>query len=235
VVAGTRTAFTAGFTDPNPADTHTAVWSRGDTCTQTAGSVTEKDGVGTVGGDHVFCYPGVYPVALTVTDSTGLSAKVARDVVVVPSSGAAVAGGGWFMSPQGAYRRQRLHAGRASFSFVSAATTPGAGPMTLKFHVADMDFRSTGYDTLSVAGTRAQYQGRGTLNGKGNYQFLLVAVDGSTSKAVRDSRYRLKLWHVDARSRAEVVDYDNQAAGTRTLAAGGDGSVIGGGGIVVRR
>ena len=233
VVAGARTAFAANFTDQNRTDTHTATWFWGDTCTQAAGSVAERDGVGTASGEHVFCRTGVYPVALTVTDNTGLSAKVARDVVVVPASGAAVAGGGWFHSPQGAYRKQRLHAGRASFSFVSAATTPGAGPMTLKFHFADMDFRSAGYDSLSVAGTRAQYQGSGTLNGKGHYKFLLTAVDGSSSKAVRDSRLRLKIWHVDARSKAEVVDYDNQAS-ARTLAATGDGSVIGGG-IVIRR
>lgn len=233
VVAGTRAMFSADFTDRNRADTHTATWFWGDTCTRTAGTVTESDGAGTASGDHVFCSPGVYPIALTVTDNTGLSAMVARDIVVVAPSGAAVAGGGWFMSPQGAYRKQRIYAGRASFSFVSAPTNPGAGPMTLKFRVADMDFRSTGYDALSVAGSRAQYQGSGTLNGKGGYKFLLIAVDGSTSKAVRDSRFRLKVWHADARSKGEVVDYDNQAA-ARTVAIAGDGSVIGGGSIIIR-
>lgn len=234
VVAGTRAAFAADFTDQNRADTHTATWSWGDTCTHTAGTVTESDGAGTASGDHLFCSTGVYPVALTVTDNTGLGTTVARDVVVVAPSGAAVAGGGWFLSPQGAYRKQRMHAGRASFGFVSAAATTGAGPMTLKFHVAGLDFRSAGYDSLSVAGTRAQYEGSGTINGKGSYRFLLTAVDGSTSKAVRDSRLRLKVWHFDARTKGEVVDYDNQPA-TRTLAAAGDGSVIGGGSIVVRR
>lgn len=234
VVAGKHTSFSAHFTDRNRTDTHTADWFWGDTCTRTAGTVTESHGAGTASGEHVFCNAGVYPVALTVTDNTGLSAKVARDVVVLPSSGAAVAGGGWFLSPQGAYRKQRFHSGRASFSFVSSAANPGAGPMTLKFHVADMEFRSAGYDVLSVAGSRAQYQGSGTLNGRGDYKFLLTALDGSASKALRDSRFRLKVWHVDARSKAEVVDYDNLAI-PRALAAAGDGSVIGGGGIVIRR
>lgn len=234
VVAGKRAVFAAHFTDRNRTDTHTALWFWGDDCTHTPGTVIEKDGAGTASGDHLFCNAGVYPVALTVKDNTGLSATVSRDVVVLAPTGAAVGGGGWFMSPQGAYRKQRIHAGRASFSFVSAVANHGAGPMTLKFHVADMVFRSARYESLSVAGRRVQYQGSGTINGKGDYKFLLAAVDGSTSKAVRHSRLRLKIWHVDARSKAEVVDYDNQPA-ARTLAAAGDGSVIGGGGIVIRR
>jgi probable HAF family extracellular repeat protein len=234
VLAGARTAFAAGFTDPNRADIHTASWLWGDTCTRTAGTVKESGGVGTARADHVFCNAGVYPVALTVADNTGLSATVTRDVVGVPAAGAAVAGGGWFLSPPGAYRKQRLHSGHASFSFVSAGATPAAGSMTLKFHVADLDFRSAGYDTLSLSGTAAHYQGSGTLNGKDNYKFLLTAVDGSTSKALRKSRLRLKVWHVDARSKTDVVDYDNQTA-AHALAAGGDGSVIGGGGILMRR
>lgn len=233
VVAGTRAAFAADFTDRNRTDTHTALWFWGDDCTHTPGTVIEKDGAGTASGDHLFCNAGVYPVALTVKDNTGLSATVSRDVVVLASTGAAVGGGGWFMSPQGAYRKQRIHAGRASFSFVSTVANQGAGPMTLKFHVADMVFRSARYESLSVAGSRVQYQGSGTINGKGDYKFVLAAVDGSTSKAIRNSRLRLKVWHVDARSKAEVVDYDNQPA-ARTLAAAGEGSVIGGG-IVIRR
>lgn len=234
VVAGARVTFSADFTDRNRTDTHTAQWSWGDTCTHTAGTVIEHDGTGTARGDHIFCSAGVYPVALTVTDNTGLSGMAARDVVVVAPTGAAVGGGGWFFSAQGAYRKQRIHAGRASFSFVSTVANQGAGPMTLKFHVADMDFRSAGYESQSVGGNRVQYQGSGTLNGKGNYKFLLAAVDGSTSKAVRDSRLRLKVWHVDARSKGEVIDYDNQAV-TRAVRSAGEGSVLGGGSILIRR
>jgi hypothetical protein len=234
VVAGTRAAFSARFTDRNRTDTHTASWFWGDDCARTQGTVVESDGAGTASGDHLFCNAGVYPVALTVTDNTGLSGTASRDVVVLAPTGAAVGGGGWFMSPPGAYRKQRIHAGRASFSFVSAGASQGAGPMTLKFHVADMVFRSARYESLSVGGSRVQYQGSGTINGKGDYKFMLVAVDGSTSKAVRYSRLHLRVWHVDARSKADVVDYDNQGA-ARTLSAAGEGSVIGGGAIVIRR
>ena len=81
VAAGTRVAFSANFIDQNSADTHSAAWSWGRG--RTPGTVTENDGAGTVRGHHTFDAAGVYPVTLTVTDSTGLSVTVARDVEVV--------------------------------------------------------------------------------------------------------------------------------------------------------
>jgi probable HAF family extracellular repeat protein len=237
VAAGTRVGFSASFTDQNRGDTHRATWSWGDRCARSPGTVTERGGSGTANAHHTFCMAGVYPVTLTVTDNTGLSATVARDVVVYDPSAAMVTGGGWFMSPQGAYRKDRVQAGRATFSFVSKLTnepTPRQGEMTLKFHVANLNFQSAAYDTLSVAGNRAQYQGSGTLNGTGSYKFLMTAVDGSVFRAGGQSRFRMKIWHTDARTNAEVVDYDNQVQ-TSTLAAVSEGSVIEGGGILIRR
>jgi probable HAF family extracellular repeat protein len=237
VAAGTRVAFSASFTDQNSADTHSATWSWGDRCARDPGTVTEGNGAGTAGGQHTFCTAGVYPVTLTVTDNTGRSATVARDVVVYDASAAAVSGAGWFMSPQGAYRKERVQAGRASFSFVSKASSdpaPRQGQMTLGFHVANLHFQSAAYDSLALAGVRAQYQGSGTVNGTGSYKFLMTVVDGSASKSVRQSRFRMKIWHIDAATNAEAVDYDNQVQ-ANALAADSEGSVIGGGSIMIRR
>lgn len=256
VAAGTRVAFSAGFTDQNGGDTHKATWTWGDHCALSVASVTESGGAGTVRGQHTFCTAGVHPVTLTVTDSTGLSATVARDVVVYAPSSAAVTGAGWFLSPQGAYKREKIHAGRASFSFV-AATRPAAirpaDETMLKFHVANLDFQSGAYEVLSVAAGRAQYQGSGTVNGRGNYLFLLSAQAGNDGSAASPGRLRIRIWHRDARSNAEVVDYDNQVAarargvaGDNALAAravpnatdtgdAGEGSAIGGGGIVLHQ
>jgi hypothetical protein len=44
----------------------------------------------------------------------------------------------------------------------------------------------------------------------------------------------MKIWHIDARTNAEVADYDNQLQAS-TLAAGSEGSVIGAGSIVIRK
>ena len=39
-----------------------------------------------------------------------------------------------------------------------------------------------------IAGTKAQYKGTGTINGAGEYGFMLMAIDGSPDK------FRIKIW-----------------------------------------
>ncbi|MBC7452958.1 MAG: hypothetical protein H7335_04495 [Massilia sp.] len=253
VAAGTRMTFSAEFTDQNTADTHSATWSWGERCARNAATatatvtatvtVTESAGAGTARGQHAFCTAGVHPVTLTVTDSSGRSATVARDVVVYDPSTAAMTGTGWFLSPQGAYKKERIHAGRASFSVVAAR----AGGSVLKFNVANLNFQSGAFDAQSVAKGRAQYGGSGTLNGRGNYQFALSAQEGGDAGAATQGRLRMKIWHRDARAGAEIVDYDNQIAArahpltARMVAETGagsgasEGSAIGGGSIVLHR
>jgi hypothetical protein len=57
----------AGFTDPGTPDTHTALWSWGDS-NSSAGVVTETNGSGSVTGSHSYGSVGSYTVTLTVTD-----------------------------------------------------------------------------------------------------------------------------------------------------------------------
>jgi len=63
-----------------------------------------------------------------------------------------------------------------------------------------LNFKSTSYDWLVIAGTKAQYKGAGTINGAGNYGFMLTAIDGTPDK------FRIKIWD---KVTAEVI-YDNQ-------------------------
>lgn len=90
-------------------------------------------------------------------------------------------GGGWIMSPPGAYKADTTLAGRATFGFVSkylkGATTP-SGNTEFQFQAAKLQFFSNNYDWLVVGGARAQYKGTGTINGAGTYKFMLTAVDG---------------------------------------------------------
>jgi hypothetical protein len=109
--------------------------------------------------------------------------------------------------------------GRATFGFVSkyrrGATVP-EGNTEFQFKAGNLNFHSTGYDWLVVnqGGTNAQFKGYGTINGTGNYGFMLWATDGSPDK------FRIKIW--DAAT--EAVVYDN-----------GTDQAIGGGSIVVHR
>lgn len=68
-----------------------------------------------------------------------------------------------------------------------------------------MNFHSSSYDWLVIAGAKAQYKGKGTINGAGDYGFMLSAVDGKLSGDGKD-KFRIKIWN---RTTNEVV-YDNQ-------------------------
>ncbi|HSK66644.1 MAG TPA: hypothetical protein VK888_06930, partial [Anaerolineales bacterium] len=109
--------------------------------------------------------------------------------------------------------------GKATFGFVSkyrrGASVPD-GNTEFQFKAGGLNFSSTSYQWLVVnqGGTNAQFKGYGTINGAGNYGFMLWATDGSPDK------FRIQIWDADT----EVVVYDN-----------GTDQPIGGGSIVVHR
>lgn len=88
VKVNTSTGFSANFTDANTADTHTASWDWGDGHTS-SGTVTESNGSGSVSDSHTYTALGSYTVALTVTDSTGLSSTSQSVIAIIPASGLA--------------------------------------------------------------------------------------------------------------------------------------------------
>ena len=127
--------------------------------------------------------------------------------------------------------------GRATFSFVSkylkGANKP-SGNTEFRFQAANLYFTSNDYDWLVVSGARAQYKGIGAFNGVAGYRFLLTAVDGQVSGGGGVDRFRIKIWHQDPDTQADVVDYDNQldASTEGTLQ---EGTAIGGGSIVIHK
>jgi hypothetical protein len=165
-----------------------------------------------------------------VTDKDGGSGQAIFQYVVVydPSAGF-VTGGGWINSPAGAYTPDPSLTGRATFGFVSkyqhGATVP-TGNTQFTFHVASMNFNSTSYDWLVIAGARAQYKGTGTINGSGNYGFMLTAIDGQINGGGEVDKFRIKIWD---KTTGQII-YDNQ------MGAGDDASPtteIAGGSIVI--
>lgn len=226
VLVATQVQFAASFLDQDSADRHSATWSWNDGC-GSANDVNKAQAGTPVRANHTFCRSGDFWVTLTVTDSSGRSTTVGRTVTVYDYF-PAVAGSGWLMSPHGANRQDKLQSGRATFSFAATAAPP-ARKMTLRFKVGKLAFESSAYDALSVAAGRAEYRGSGTLNGAANYRFSLTVADGAT----KQGRLRMQIWHADARSGADVVDYDNQSGAVAAVAA--EGSRIAGGSIVIRQ
>ena len=219
----------AGFSDPDAGDTHTAFWNWGDGTTS-AGVVDEA--IGEVTGSHAYSLPGVYTLQLVLADGGGESATAAYQYVVIyDPDGGFVTGGGWIMSPAGAYVPNPALSGKATFGFV-AKYKPGANTPTgnteFQFHAAGLNFKSTSYDWLVVAGARAQYKGLGTINGAGEYSFMLTVIDGQVNGGGGVDKFRIKIMDKDSGG----LVYDNR------MNAPDDAdptTALGGGSIVIHK
>lgn len=239
VAINSAVAVTAAFTDGNPADSHTAIvdWEG----VALPGAVIGSGGAGAVAGSHSFTAPGVYTIGVTVSDGgrsgTRSSALDTPAYLVVydPTSGF-VTGGGWINSPSGACRWQGCASdgstvGKATFGFVSrykrGANVPD-GNTEFQFAAGGLSFRSTSYQWLVVAGSRAQFKGTGTINGGGDFGFLLTAIDGALASGGGADQFRIKLWD---RVTGAVV-YDNQMGQLEDSPAA---TILGGGSIVIHR
>ena len=172
---GTPVSFAAPFTDPGVHDTHTATWSF-DALTA-PGLVTELGGSGTATATYAFTAPGVYTVAVAVTDNAGGVGRATSLVAVFDPRGGFVTGGGWQGSPNG----------KAHFNITSIYKgTSVTGK--LDFRNDALSFAADSLSWLVVAGHAAELRGTGTLNATHGYQFEAFAVQGSPD------RFRIKIW-----------------------------------------
>lgn len=223
VSVSTTIQMSGNFTDADVGDAHTAEWDWGD---ETADTVAPA--VSPVSGSHSYNAPGVYTVTLTVTDAAGASDTASfQYVVVYEASAGFVTGGGWIDSPSGAYAADSSLAGKANFGFVAkykkGATTP-SGQTEFRFHAGDLDFHSTEYQWLVVAGAHAKFKGSGTVNGEGTYGFMLTATDGDIAGGGGTDKFRIKITDGDS------VVYDNKMGEPGNSDAATE---LGGGSIVI--
>ena len=176
---------------------------------------------------------GVHEICVVGTDSSGnLGAEECLLLAVFDPTAGFVTGGGWISSPPGAVTQAPSLQGKANFGFVSkykkGATTP-TGQTEFNFKVANLNFHSDVYNWLVVAGHKAMYKGTGTINGGGNYGFLLSAIDAALTPSTEKDKVRIKIWD---KENADALVYDNQQG------AGDDEdptTAIGGGSIVIHK
>ena len=194
-LTGTGANITADitFTDADPAEStpYTIVIDWGDgkpTQTVTSTAVTNTT---TLHPTHQYTETGVYRITVTLSDKIYPNAdtEIFEYVVVFDPSGGFVTGGGWINSPATACQLTEACntlTGKANFGLVSkyqkGANVP-TGDTEFQFQTGGLNFKSKVYEWLVVAGARAQFKGTGTVNGSGNYGFILTAIDG-TSMAV---------------------------------------------------
>lgn len=230
VPVGTSTTISASFGDVGVLDTHSCSISWD--VEVAAGAVTESGGSGSCSGSRTYTAAGVYTVTVTVTDDDGGSgASIFQYIVVYDPNAGFVTGGGWIDSPAGAYAADITLSGKANFGFVSKykkGMTVPTGETQFQFHVANFSFHSTAYEWLVVSGPKAQYKGRGMVNGSGDYGFLLTATDGQVSGGGGIDKFRIKIW--DAITNQVV--YDNVPGAGDDMDAASP-QTIGGGSIVI--
>jgi uncharacterized repeat protein (TIGR02543 family) len=192
----------------------------------TDGSITmlppvqcNEDGVASV---QVELGADVYSVEASILENGYAAPAIDNSIVVVyDPTGGSVTGGGWIDSPEGSYMADLTATGKANFGFVSkyqkGAVVP-SGNTEFQFKLGNLNFHSDSYEWLVVnkESKRAQYKGTGTINGAGQYKFMIWATDhGSGSDT-----FRIKIWN--ALDEDEVI-YDN---GSDQTIGGGQISVI---------
>jgi len=121
--------------------------------------------------------------------------------------------------------------GKASFGFVSkyqkGATIP-TGETQFTFQVANLDFHSTVYQWLVVSGPMAQYKGSGTINGSGNYNFLLTGRDGSLAGGNTPDGFRIQITNPVT----GAIIYDNLLSADSSMTSANT-QALGGGSIMI--
>jgi hypothetical protein len=239
--------ITGTFTDPGgQSDQHTVAfaWYSGTTLTNISSgtpTVTYSGATGNYSLTRSDIPTGVYWVRVTVTDREGAPTSVdGRYVVVYDPNGGFVTGGGWIIAESGScvamYAPNGVCAsatgGRANFGFISkyqkGANAP-SGNTEFQFQAGNLNFKSTAYQWLVIAGGKAQYKGQGTINGGSIlYNFLLTGVDGGAAGGQGTDKFRIKI--TDPNNPDHVV-FDNQMGGDETT---GTGSALGGGSINIQ-
>jgi len=169
----------------------------------------------------------------------GLSLQSVNSVEVKPpdeepppsSDYGLVTGSGWINSPAGAWPSEPALTGKASFGFVSKREPRDALPTgwtRFQFSDANLSFYGASQQGLAVAGAKAHYQGAGTINARGDFGFVLTAIDGRQPGGGGVDKFRIKIWD---KATGDIV-YDNQMGASNTADPTSD---VVGGSIVIRK
>jgi hypothetical protein len=208
-LVNTEVNLSATYADVNFAEA-TIDWGDGTHTTATA-----QDGA--ISGAHVYEAVGIYEVTLTVTDICGEEATAVHNYVVVydPEAGF-VTGGGWFSSPNGAYASSSSSlkaslSGNAKYLKRNSRLPSLQGNITFTLHDSKkkgdspaLKFKSSSLSWLVVTEYKAYIRGTGTIDGKGEYDFLVSVIDGKW-RGEKTDYARIQISDV-----AGNVIYDNQ-------------------------
>ena len=229
--------------DPNPVNTTIeanavidaifaeVVWNWGDGYS-TNGTATSES----LSESHTYTGAGVYRIELIVTDTCGNTDTAVSDYIpVYDPNGGFVTGGGWIWSPAGAYIADSTLEGKANFGFVAKykkGSNIPEGHTEFHFNAGNLNFNSSSYDAmrLIISGAKAQFKGVGTINGSGNYGFMISVLDGALSGSSDQDKFRIKIWDLDNYG---AIVYDNNIEQTDENAE--PATIISSGSIIIHK
>ena len=173
---------------------------------------------------------GVYNICVFGTDSAdNTGAQNCTLLAVYNPNAGFITGGGWIDSPPGAYLVDPTVTGKIHFGFnakyLNGQSEP-QGNTQLQFQIGELKFHSTSYEWLVIADAKTTFKGVGTINGQGNYGFMLTAIDAALAPSTAVDLLRIKIWDKD---KGDVV-YDNGLGSADTA---DPVSAISGGSIVI--
>ena len=154
-----------------------------------------------------------------------------------PSSGF-VTGGGWYLSPPGAFPEDPSFAGEASFGLVakhkSGRTTPeGNIQFSLRGIRPNFTFKSKSYEWLVVTDSDcAKFYGTGSLTSdKDEILGFMVTVCDVAEPAAGQDTFHIKMWQMSDGSIVydNLPGFDNDASFGGTLLEGGNIQIHAGG------
>lgn len=211
VQLGTSIDIIGHFSDPGPDDIHTATIDWEDGSEPDTDNIMDE-ALGTVTDSYMYTQAGVYAITLTLEDDDGGSDSIQfQYAVIFDPTGGFVTGGGWIYSQPGAYKPDPVLEGKANFGFVAKYKKGASEPMgntEFQFQTGDLNFHSSSYEWLVIAGAKAMFKGEGTVNGVEGYKFKISAIDGNLAEPGSEDKFRIRIWTEDENG-IETVLYDN--------------------------
>lgn len=154
---------------------------------------------------------GFYEVNASYGNDCGTQ-STSHKVAVYNPDNRIVAAAGWLHSPQNTQLDYMQQEGRGYFGVAVQyrnRTEEVQGQVAFHLKENDLNFKSTSFETerLIVFGQEANFKGKGTINGKSGYGFLVAIVNHALNVKNPNDRLRLMIWEEES---GRIV-YDNQA------------------------
>jgi len=180
VRVGEDLTATVSISDPGGNETLSVIFDWGDGSTET---ITTTDGTVTVDGVHQYQLEGFYIIILTISDGDSTTQATSETVIVYSPGSAFLTGGGTINVYKGMClysNRCANKSGTANSGFDAQYPDPNSAPggsTQFTFSEGGLDFFAGSYDWLIIVGGWAQYGGIGTINGSGQYRFIVTVID----------------------------------------------------------